>query len=129
MSKVEKRIAAAEARREKAQAALRLIRTRQDAAIEAARSRFAAAVEKALRDLRHAKVAVAEAELLRAGIIPMHTVIVQLGRHYAVRITSEGWTRKVPLTKDLRIHRGRNEDFFSATYMRFTLTDKVMVQE
>lgn len=74
---------------------------------------------------RKARAALEIAQLARAGITPMHTVLRYLGGLWAVRITAHGWPELVPLKSDLTPHKGRNAARMPIRLDKLQITDKV----
>ncbi len=135
MTRAEIRIAAAKRRAKAAEAALSKVYERQRAEREALTRKQAPRIWAAERKVREARVAVAVAELAALGITPMRTIILwhpkgytapSAQNRYVVRVTSEGWTKLVPVGKSGAILAGRNEhDGPNSTgWSKVTVTDE-----
>lgn len=110
----------------KAEVSSRKARQRREEALTAAARRHYPKVTKAYAAVKEARLALETANLLRLGITPMQTVIRADGALWGVRLTSEGFARMVPLTKDLRPHKGRIERSLVRSAKMTILSDKVM---
>ena len=133
MTRAEIRIAAAKRREKAAEAALSKVYERNRAEREALTRKQAPRIWAAQRKAREARVAVAVAELAALGITPMRTIVLwhpkgytapSAQNRYVVRVTSEGWTKLVPVGKSGAILAGRNEQAGPYNWSKVTVTDE-----
>ena len=135
MTRAEIRIAAAKRHAKAAEAALSKAYERQRAECEALARKQNPRIWAAQRKAREARIAVAVAELAALNITPMKTIILwhpkgytapSAQNRYVVRVTSEGWTKLVPVGKSGAILAGRNEHHgpYSTGWSKVTVTSE-----
>ena len=109
MADVSKQLAKAKDAVQRAMNKAELARKKLDIDCRTYRERHSEPVYAAQREVRGAIAAVTHLELAQAGIVPMETIAKYQGQDWAVRVRANGYAILVPVTKDGKLHMGRNE--------------------